>query len=216
MLGVPGRPDLSKRCLLADVRGSALEARLDGIASKNEIMDLLEKLVIRWHLTADRILITAPFVGHPWMKRLHKQAIWEWLLSILDPGKALLVTRPATRTDYKKVLKEDGLDYDMLRSYGLEHTLISAGVAKQDFHAKVYAGISTDRVEVLSGSANLVRGPSVENTSFRSIPCADFERRYLSKLNVEIPARPPESRAFTVMEIVNGQWRGNYHSGAPV
>jgi hypothetical protein len=99
-------------------------------------------------------------------------------MAILDPRKTVLVTRPATRTDYKKVLQEDGLDYEMLRSYGMENSLISAGVAKQDFHAKVYSGISASYVGVLSGSANLVHGKSVENISFRSITSKDFERRY--------------------------------------
>jgi hypothetical protein len=70
MLGVGNQPGLSKRCLLADVQNADLQERLDGIASKNEIMDLLEKLIIRWHLTADRTLITVPFVGHPWVKPL--------------------------------------------------------------------------------------------------------------------------------------------------
>ncbi|QKE41598.1 MAG: hypothetical protein HO274_09935 [Ferrovum myxofaciens] len=48
---------LSERCLLANVQGANLEDRLNCLASKSEVMDLLEKLVIRWQLTADRILL---------------------------------------------------------------------------------------------------------------------------------------------------------------
>jgi hypothetical protein len=215
-LGVFDTPNLSVRCLLADVSGANLEEYLGGIASKTDIMTLLEKLVIRWHITADQILITVPFVGHPWMRASDKQAIWAWLLSILDPSKTILVTRPATRTSYKELLEADGLDYKLLSRYGLEAKLISAGLAKQDFHAKVYAGLSTETVEVFSGSANLVRGSSVENMTFRSMSAQAFQQRYLDKLNLSIPQPMVRPKLFALMQFAEGCWRTADHTDLPV
>jgi hypothetical protein len=197
---------LAQRCLLADIRRTSFDSRLNGLYSKTEIMQLLEKLVIRWHLTADQILIAAPFIGHQFMGVEDKRKIWDWLIQNLDPRKATLLTRKATFTDFKKTLAAEGLDYEELKGYGLEDRLISSGVNKQNFHAKFYVGLSEDVTEVLSGSANLLRGPSIENISFSRSTGAEFAAHYLEKLKAKIPLSPVNGRQYEIVRQRDGVW----------
>ena len=77
----------------------------------------------------------------------------------------------------------------MLEEYGLESKIISAGTKKNYFHAKFYIGLSGTTCEVLSGSANLVSGQSLENITFKTYTRKECDARYLSKLNIEVPTR---------------------------
>lgn len=173
--------------VLADVSGVELGDVLDGIRSKTDAMDLLGKLILRWNLLADQILIASPFVGHQYMSAADQLTIWEWLLSLLDPQIAIFLTRSTTWKSYRKSLADAGLPSDLLENFGLENKVASAGQSKQDFHAKFYAGISEDWSEVYAGSANLVRGPSIESTSFRRMSRNSFDRRYLDQMQLKAP-----------------------------
>jgi hypothetical protein len=201
-----GSTPLVQRCLLADVQRASFASRLNGLYSKTEIMQFLEKLVIRWHLTSDQILIAAPFVGHQFMGVEDKRKIWDWLIQNLDPRKTTLLTRKATFADFKKTLTEDGVDYEELKGYGLEDRLISSGVTKQNFHAKFYAGLSEEVTEVLSGSANLLRGPSIENISFSQNTGAEFAAHYLAKLKAKISLTSVDRRQYEIVRQRNGLW----------
>jgi hypothetical protein len=173
--------------ILADVSGVELGEVLDGIRSKTDAMDLLGKLILRWNLLADQILIASPFVGHQYMSAADQLTIWEWLLGLLDPQVAIFLTRTTTWKSYRKSLADAGLPSDVLENFGLENKVVSAGQSKQDFHAKFYAGISGDWSEVYSGSANLVRGQSIENTSFRRMGRNSFDRRYADQMKLKGP-----------------------------
>lgn len=173
--------------ILADVSGVELGEVLDGIRSKTDAMDLLGKLLLRWNLLADQILVASPFVGHQYMSAVEQLTIWEWLLGLLDPQIAIFLTRSTTWKSYRKSLTDAGLPSDVLESFGLENKVVSAGQSKQAFHAKFYAGIAEDWSEVYSGSANLVRGPSIENTSFRLMSRELFDRRYIDQMKLKEP-----------------------------
>lgn len=57
----PDQPPLKATdFVLADVSGAQLTDALDGIRSKDDAMDLLTKLVMRWNLLADQIVIASP------------------------------------------------------------------------------------------------------------------------------------------------------------
>ena len=92
-------PPLLEDLLLADVSGADLSDALTGILTKTEVMDALEKLIARWRLFSDQILLATPFVAHQWKSKAERLTIWERLLSRLDPTRTLLVTRGATFTD---------------------------------------------------------------------------------------------------------------------
>lgn len=181
--------------VLADISGAQLVDALDGIRSKDDAMDLLAKLVLRWNLLADQIMIASPFIGHQFLSKDQQMAIWEWLLSMLDARIAVFVTRSASWKAYREAMEKTGLPVDILEQFSLENKVVSTGQSKQDFHAKFYVGISDDWCEVYSGSANLVRGPSMENTSFRRMTREAFNQRYLSRMALKEPLPAPESKA---------------------
>lgn len=209
------RPQPVEEFLLADITGTDLSDSLEGLFTKKEAMTFLHKLAIRWHLTMDRILVTAPFVGHQHLKPRQKLDAWQAILSILDPGKSVFVTRGASYTDYKKTLEEvEGLDRDILAEYGLHNKLVAANVRRQDFHAKVYAGISEAGYEVFSGSANLVTGPSLENMSYRAHSAASFKTKYLDRLKVRLPDVEPRCPYFALLERSgSGRWTFTQRQG---
>lgn len=181
--------------ILADVSGVELGEVLDGVRSKDDAMDLLGKLILRWNLLADQILIASPFVGHQFMSAAKQLEIWEWLLGLLDPQIAIFLTRSTAWTNYRKSLADAGLALEVLENFGLENKVVSAGHTKQDFHAKFFAGISEDWSEVYSGSANLVRGPSMENTSFRRTSRQSFDSRYVHQMALKQPLPAPSFKA---------------------
>lgn len=201
--------------LLADVTTSDLANRLDGLFSKTEVMQLLEKLIIRWHLTASQLVIASPFVGHTFLKSEQKLGAFDWLFSLLDPKLSIFITRRLTKTTFKKALEEvEGLDHATLEKYGLDTKLISADLRKQDFHAKFFIGIGESSAEVLSGSANIVEGPSIENISFRSYSKDQLEDRYLSRLKLTLP--PPRQRPQRFVHIFQkeGKWISTEGTGS--
>jgi hypothetical protein len=178
-------------------------------------MAILEKLLIRWHLTSNSIVVASPFVGHQWMKQAEKMQIWTWLLGILDPGKAAFITRGKEFTSFRSLLQEvDGLDYRVLQEYGLESKLVAADTKKQDFHAKFFIGMDDERCEVLSGSANLLNGKSIENLSFKAISPERCASRYLDKLNVQLPTPEAPSRHFVLIRQDSDKWTGNAVNGS--
>lgn len=188
----PGRdPPTTRDFVLADVSGVDLTSVLEGVRSKDDAMDLLGKLLMRWNLYADQILIATPFVGHQYMPPDKQLKIWEWLLAKMDPRIAIFLTRATTWSSYRTLLADSGLPLDLLESFGLENKIVASGHTKHDFHAKFYAGIAANWSEVYSGSANLVRGPSMENTSFRRMTREVFEGRYLQPLALKRPLPTP-------------------------
>jgi transposase-like protein len=205
----------SDEYLLAGVSRSDLPERLDGLFSKSEIMAFLEKLIIRWHLTADQIIVASPFVGHQWLSKEAKMAMWTWLLAMLDPRKSVFITRKRELTAYKNVLEDvDGLNHAFLSEYGLESKLVSADTRRQDFHAKFFIGIAEDQCEVLSGSANLTTGPSIENISFRAISPKACHEKYIGKIDVALPAKPRVTEAFVLVTKVDDHWRSAEGTGS--
>jgi hypothetical protein len=201
--------------LLAGISGTSLEDRLDGLFSKSDIMTFLEKVLIRWHLTADQIVIASPFVGHQYMSKEDKLAIWKWLISILDPAKSAFITRKAQLDAYKAALDDvDGLDHAFLQDFELESKLVSADIRRQDFHAKFFIGLANDRCEVLSGSANLTRGPSVENISFRILSAEACQDRYIRRIGITLPPKVTVMSDFVLIRESDEGWSAGPVSGS--
>lgn len=198
--------------LLAHVSGADLADWLTGIFSKTYVMESLEKLIARWRLLSDQIIIAAPFVGHQYKTKAQKLEIWERLLGLLDADRTVLLTRPAGYSEYKKALLDSGLDHDILVRFGLQNRIVSAGTKKQDFHAKVYIGVG-ERSEVLSGSANIVSGKSLENASFAACTRTRVDSRYLGPLGVTLSTPPARASYHVTIAQVGGDWRFNVKAG---
>lgn len=173
--------------LLADVSGALdLSERIDGVVSKTTAMDILCKLIVRWNLLSQKILIATPFVGHQHMSDDQLSEIWSSILSWLDPKKSIIYTKSATANSFKRAFKaSSGIDYSMLVEYELGNSAFDNAKRKNDFHAKFFAGISENSSEIMSGSANLLPGPSFENINFRRYKdYSTLYNRYLSPFGI--------------------------------
>lgn len=159
---------------------------IDGVMSKNDCKRILEKFVIRWNAIYPRLLIVTPFVGHQWLSQEEIIELWDWIKNFLDPQKSSLVTRAATFNKYKKACEEKGISLDILDSYDLNNAIIQDYTKKQDFHSKIYVGYSSDRVEILMGSFNLMNGPSVENLSFKHCDYDLFTNRFINPMKIPV------------------------------
>ncbi|NML06795.1 hypothetical protein [Sphingomonas sp. G-3-2-10] len=199
--------------LLADVSGTDLADVLTGILSKTDVMHALGKLIARWRLFNDQILLATPFVAHQWKTKAERLAIWETLLAQLDPTRTILMTRGATLKEYRDALLESGLDHVMLSRFGLENRIVGDGKRKQDSHAKVYIGLG-ETCEVLSGSANVVQGDSMENVTFQALGRNKVETSYLAPLGVSLPEPRPRLSHHLLIECRDGVWRWDLAAGA--
>ena len=165
-----------------EIKGSCI----DGIISKNDCKRILEKFIIRWNAIYPRLLIVTPFVGHQWLSQEEIIELWDWIKNFLDPEKSSLVTRTATYNKYKKACKEKGVSLEILEKYGLNNSIIQEFTRKQDFHAKIYVGYSSETAEMLLGSFNLMDGPSVENISFKSTNYHTFTNKFVTPMNIPV------------------------------
>lgn len=196
-----GKPPLDQRCLLAHITGTDYEDRLTCILSKSEAMELLEKLLIRWNLTCRAIVVTSPFVGYKYLDDEKKRGLWDWLHANLEPNKTMVLTRNATWKEFKSLQEGAGIPYETLESFGLTSTLVGKG--KTNFHAKFFAGVAEEGVEVLSGSANLVTGPSFENIAFKRMTEERFKTKYMDVLKSQIPTGDNQRPHYALQ--LNGQ-----------
>lgn len=149
------------------------------------------------------------------VKKHQLQEVWDWLFENLDPDKTTILTRGATWERFKSIQKDSGLDFDLLKRYGLEDAVVSGGASKQDFHAKFFAGMSADQVEVLSGSANLVRGPSIENITFNRMSFDRFNSKYLEVMKYKKMPKLKKPRAGLVIKYDGKEWFETYYNHQP-
>lgn len=200
---------------LADVTGVDLPDVLDGLFPKTDVMALLSKLLIRWHLTADRVIVAAPFVGTQWDNEDKRKARWSWLLAQLRPDQAMLITRAAAYKAFKD-LKDGDVTYDLLQRYGLANSIVAADVRKQDFHAKFFIGLGPEGAEVLSGSANLMDGPSIENIAYRTMTPDRCLERYIAVMGVQLPPTRGRASQYVLIEAREGRWTSRDSTGWPL
>jgi hypothetical protein len=180
--------------LLIGTKNTIESTNLDRIYSKSECIEMLEKFIFRWNFLFPKILIATPFVGHQWMKEDQLLELWDWLLNTLDPQKTIFITRRATFNKYKKTFEnKNGITLKFLGDYDLDNKVISNFTSKQDFHAKIFAGISSEKTEVLAGSFNLLKGKSFENLSYNTYSETVFQNNFISKLNIPIEIKPLEN-----------------------
>lgn len=184
-----------------------MASSIDGILSKNDCKRILEKFIIRWNAIYPRLLIVTPFVGHQWLSQEEIIELWDWIKNFLDPKKSSLVTRTATYNKYKKACEEKGISIELLERYGLNNSIIQDFTKKQDFHAKIYLGYSSQNTEILLGSFNLMDGPSVENISFKSTNYDTLTNKFIAPMKITLTK--PESIEPNWLRIFknnSGEW----------
>lgn len=177
---------------------------LDRICAKTECIEILEKFLVRWNFIYPKVLIATPFVGHQWMKDEDLLKLWDWIVNNLDPLKTIFITRKATFNKYKKTFeKSTGISLEFLEDYDLDSKVISNYTSKQDFHAKIFAGLSQEAAEVLSGSFNLLKGKSVENLAYNKYEGTTFMQNFIAKMNLPVELDKLQESACLIIEKDN-------------
>lgn len=192
---------------LVDIEGDAPTLDVDGIYSRDDCINILEKLLLRWRALHSAVLLAAPFIGFNYPGARKKvPMLWNWVLKYTDPSKTSLITRRATFGLLKEASKGTDQDVEFLNSWGILNPTVASldekkAFFKTDFHAKFYGGLSSDRVEVLVGSFNIHEGAYVENIHLLTYSFADFKKRYLlgMKMFFDVEAL---ARSRNILEIL--------------
>lgn len=163
--------------------------QIDGIFTKTQCLGFLERFLNRWKYTANEVLLVVPFIGYHYKNSQEALTeLWNWLEININVDKTNLITRKGTFNLFKKAQDSTGIPYDLLVEWGLLEPLIeSMNNGEMPFyqrsHAKYYVGVFKDKVEVLSGSFNIHKGPSFENLNFRKYSKDFFKKRFLHMFN---------------------------------
>lgn len=177
-----------KDLLMVHHSSADLSCNVDGLYSKDQCFVFLQKLLLRWMHIADSVLLVVPFVGYPYKGQAEKNVeLWEFLDTHTDLKKTQVLTRKATFGLYRSSAATATIPYEVMEEWDflpdLQKSLHESGKPFfQASHAKFYAGIFKGRVEVLSGSYNLHKGPSMENIVFRNYSTEEFANRYTDRL----------------------------------
>lgn len=128
---------------------------------------------------------------------------WRWLDEIIDIGKTIFVTRKKTINRLKEALSNKERTYDVLKEWDALSDLLKVAdeyngrkkdasksrvqtLGDSKFHAKFYAGIIDETVEVLMGSYNIHQGKSLENITFLRYPINEFQQKFLDPFKIRI------------------------------
>lgn len=145
---------------------------------------------------------------------------WQWLDDVLDMDKTVFITRKSTFTLRKNIGADKMQDVKFLKKWGKLNKLIvkadeeaarrkprkrknvpidkriidgyPAVLYNEKFHAKFYAGVVGDCVEVLVGSCNVHEGAGLENLSFKRYSLPDFMEKYANRLLPDVGFTLPE------------------------
>ena len=176
------------------IHHTRIDKEIDGVYSRNEMMSYLLRCLTRWKLIANQVVVVTPFIGFdfPFSKdedRKELIGLWELLNSNLDIDKTTFITRVTTYGSLKKCQEKLEVPADVLREWDLMNNLQkmvdnpkTRVKTKEQFHAKFYAGVFDDHVEMLSGSFNVQTGVVLEQMHLRTVSRELFKTNYLDRL----------------------------------
>lgn len=183
-----------------------IESLANGIYDRDYCYNILDNVLRRWNVLSNQIVFVSPFIGFDYKTYKYDEQIiyyWHWLDEIIDINKALFITRKKTLNRLKEALIHREKTYDELKEWDALSDLLKAADEydgrKKDanknrvqtygdskFHAKFYAGIVDETVEVLMGSYNIHQGKSLENITFHRYHINEFQKRFLDPFKIEI------------------------------
>lgn len=162
--------------------------------SRDEMMYYLFRCLMRWKLIANQVVVVTPFIGFdfPFSKDKDRKeliGLWELFNSTLDIDKTTFVTRVTTYGSLKKCQEKLEVPADVLKKWDLMNNLQkmvdnpkTRVKTRAQFHAKFYAGVFDDHVEMLSGSFNVQTGVVLEQMHLRTVSRELFKTNYLDRL----------------------------------
>ncbi|WMU42115.1 hypothetical protein OQ482_19375 [Enterobacter bugandensis] len=158
----------------------SFDNRIDGTITKSNFIELIKKLIIRWELIFEKTYLIFPYVGHTRSKSDELLDLWGEITSYSNPEKLKIITKTQTLNSYKNAVSEAILDYNILSKYKFTPQAIDYAIKNTRFHAKIYCGANESYVECLSGSANIAKGPTHEQLTFKKYDSyADFYEKFL-------------------------------------
>ncbi|MBW3795338.1 hypothetical protein GPK29_09395 [Aeromonas hydrophila] len=178
-------PNDEREFFISHVSGESL-VRIDGLYSRIDCQSILEKYLMRWKYSSKMVFIVYPFVGNSWSNKDAEKTLdlWDDLLKVLSDERALIVTRSETVKILKEHLAGSIENFDSLNNAGRINPVVSNIKTKENFHAKFYAAIYGDSVEVLVGSHNIHGGEYIENFMFKTYSLKEFINLYTFNLGI--------------------------------
>lgn len=197
--------DINRRSLvLKTVEEADLRQMINGVYTRDRCMAILEAMLQKWRLDCREVFFVSPFIGLPYKNEKYVREIrmfWNWLGRVLDMKKTRFITRRGSFNSLRKVFEGGEEEFkDAKKWHDLNELLMAAantdgrkknqedlGVTfLEQFHAKFYAGVYDDRVEVIVGSYNIHSGQYLENMTFMEFTPEKFERDYLEPFGVKL------------------------------
>lgn len=192
-------PVTQKDLHLIDVVNASFD--VDGLYLGRRIKGMIAAFLNRWNRLADIVLICSPFISSRFTS-----GEWEWLMKQLYPYKFYIITRPPSfgfrkRLPIFKVFKEKNkekareefikLAFTDLDEF--EEKVISPlwadehVIRRKKFHAKYYAGLFPDHVEMIHSSFNLFEREEqqLENVAFEIYPPAFFYSKFIKPFSID-------------------------------
>ena len=152
-----------------------------GVYLKNTCYEIIKKFLVRWYLLADKIYVCTPFIGHQYLETKTILSLWKDIFCYLPSERSQLISKAATINGYKK--QNDKYEED--QTYGKISPIYQYAI-KINLHAKFYAGVINDTVELITGSFNLCPGKNYENLVYIKLPVDTFFEKYLKPLGIDV------------------------------
>lgn len=189
---------------LVEVEGLDPAAMINGIYTRDRCMAVLDGMLRRWQLLCREVFLVSPFIGFQYNNEKCKReirAFWNWLGQVVDIKKARFITRKNTFTTLRKAYDDTDTPLDeRIGWHDVSDLIAEASVydgRKEEFrnsrlkffqqsHAKFYAGVFDDYVEMLIGSFNIHSGEYRENLTFMRCPIEKFEQDFLKPYGVTV------------------------------
>lgn len=180
---------------------------INGLYKGEMIKNILNSFFARWNYLSDIILCCAPFISSE-----TTYGEWEWLTENLMPYKFFIITRPQSKEFIKRLLPfkmlSGEIDFDDSEILEIifdldkfSQKIISPVWAEDNiktvpyFHAKFYAGIFQDHVEIIHSSYNPYyhENRQLENAVISILPKNDFIQRFVLPFNLDELRVPSDS-----------------------
>lgn len=204
-----------------------LEKSIDGLYVRDDAKFILERLLMRWKLLSNQVIIATPFIGFNYINSIPEvEKLWTWLDTLVNCEKLKFITRRSTYNLLKKSQDTTVLNssfrsewniYDRLvdeservvnakkkrdKSFDYDNATVSF---VENFHAKFYAGVFDDYVEMLIGSYNIHTGKSWENLSFKRYKKEEFMELYIKKLCPNFKYKDADHNRVLLMRNTHGK-----------
>ena len=194
---------------------------IDGVKDREECFSILNYMLFRWKIFAEQVFFVSPFIGFQYKSDKYDKEIrsfWEWLGQSLDLSKTKLITRKTSIRRLIDAYKDQPQSFEYLLSWDDFNDVIKLAAEYdgrkpgckescvklfQHSHAKFYAGVFKDYVEVLNGSYNIHRGKTLENLSFKRYSKEEFNQRFLNPYSM-LCAEEESSNIFAALIEVEG------------